>query len=139
MGCYSSAPKNLSEMTKTPQEIRNELLSAFLAVDDLYRNSPTASDADSKIAYLDIELSERLMEALNTIMFHYKEDVEEMRVKRKWGEEMIRADKLLKKYAENSSELNFSLKKEFDESGYIEQREFFGDAKEGRPKLKRRI
>ena len=126
-------------MTKTPQEIRNELLSAFLAVDDLYRNSPTASDADSKIAYLDIELSERLMEALNTIMFHYKEDVEEMRVKRKWGEEMIRADKLLKKYAENSSELNFSLKKEFDESGYIEQREFFGDAKEGRPKLKRRI
>lgn len=126
-------------MTKTPQEIRNELLSAFLAVDDLYRNSPTTSDADSKIAYLDIELSERLMEALNTIMFHYKEDVEEMRVKRKWGEEMIRADKLLKKYAENSSVLNFSLKKEFDESGYIEQREFFGDAKEGRPKLKRRI
>lgn len=126
-------------MTKTPQEIRNELLSAFLAVDDLYRNSPTASDADSKIAYLDIELSERLMEALNTIMFHYKEDVEEMRVKRKWGEEMSRADKLLKKYAENSSGLNFSLKKEFDESGYIEQREFFGDAKEGRPKLKRRI
>lgn len=126
-------------MTKTQQEIRNELLSAFLAVDDLYRNSPTTSDADSKIAYLDIELSERLMEALNTIMFHYKEDVEEMRVKRKWGEEMIRADKLLKKYAENSSVLNFSLKKEFDESGYIEQREFFGDAKEGRPKLKRRI
>jgi hypothetical protein len=79
------------------------------------------------------------MEALNTIMFHYKEDVEEMRVKRKWGEEMVRADKLLKKYAENSSELNFSLKKEFDESGYITQREFFGDAKEGRPKLKRRI
>jgi hypothetical protein len=139
MGCCSSAPKNLPEMTKSSQEIRNELLSAFLAVDDLYRNSPTASDADSKIAYLDIELSERLMEALNTIMFHYKEDVEEMRVKRKWGEEMVRADKLLKKYAENSSELNFSLKKEFDESGYITQREFFGDAKEGRPKLKRRI
>lgn len=126
-------------MTKSSQEIRNELLSAFLAVDDLYRNSPTASDADNKITYLDIELSERLMEALNAIMFHYREDVEEMRVKRKWGGEMVRADKLLKKYAENSSVLNFSLKKEFDESGYIEQREFFGDAKEERPKLKRRI
>lgn len=126
-------------MTKTPQEIRNELLSAFLAVDELYRKSPTTSDADSKIAYLDIELSERLLEALDNLMFHYKEDVEEMRIKRKWGEEMIRAEKLIKKYAENPKEMNFSLKKEFDESGYIEQREFFGDAKEGRPKLKRKI
>ena len=139
MGCYSFAQKNLSEMTKTPQEIRNELLSAFLAVDDLYRNSPTTSDADSKVAYLDIELSERLMEALNSIMFHYKEDVEEMRVKRKWGEEMLRAEKLLKKYAEDFTNANFSLKKQFDESGYLDQREFFEEASSLRPKLKRKI
>jgi hypothetical protein len=139
MGCYSFAQKNLSEMTKTPQEIRNELLSAFLAVDDLYRNSPTTSDADSKVAYLDIELSERLMEALNSIMFHYKEDVEEMRVKRKWGEEMLRAEKLLKKYAEDFTNANFSLKKQFDESGYLDQREFFEEASTLRPKLKRKI
>jgi hypothetical protein len=52
---------------------------------------------------------------------------------------MIRAEKLLKKYAEDVTNANFSLKKQFDESGYLDQREFFEEASTSRPKLKRKL
>lgn len=122
---------------KSPKDIRDELLSAFLSVDDLYRKSPT--DGDSKLTYLDIEMAEHLMNVIEATMFHYQEDIPEMRVKRKWGEEMVRADKLLKKYAEDLSTAKLKLDKKFDESGYLEQREFFGEVATKRVKLKRKI
>ncbi len=126
-------------MHKTPKEIREELLSVFLSLEELYRSSPTTSDADQKIAYIEIELSEHLMSAIQDMMFHYQEDVPEMRIKRKWGEEMTRAQKLLKKYAESLEDFKPKLKKEFDETGFLENREFFGEAVDGRPRLKRKI
>jgi hypothetical protein len=112
-------------MDKTPQEIRNELLSVFLALDELYRNSPTiTTDPNKRIAYMDIQMTEFLLNAIKTIEYHYCDDVPEMRTKRKWGEEMIRAHKLLKKYSENIEEGNpnsrLQLKRDFDDSGYLE-------------------
>ncbi len=122
-------------MPKSPKEIREELMSAFLALEDLYTNS---SDS-SKVDYIEIELAEHLMGAIHNLMFHYQEDIPEMRVKRKWGEEMIRAEKLLKKYTEDLNSETLSLKSDFDSSGYLEHREFFGETASKRPKLKRKI
>jgi hypothetical protein len=120
---------------KDPQEIRNELISAFLTLDEHYREY-----ADSeKISYLDIEISEKMMQFIKTLMYHYQEEIPEMRVKRKWGEEMIRAEKLLKKYAESVEDEQLKLNSKFDSSGYLELREFFEEAKESRAPLKKKI
>jgi hypothetical protein len=116
---------------------REELLSAFLGVVDLYKSSPLCDP--SKISYIEIELAEHLMHSINNVMFHYMEDIVEMRTKRKWGEEMIRAEKLLKKYSVDFKSSDLSLKKEFDDSGYLEQREFFGEVTTSRPRLKRKL
>jgi len=116
---------------------REELLSAFLGVVDLYKSSPLCDP--SKISYIEIELAEHLMHSINNVMFHYIEDIVEMRTKRKWGEEMIRAEKLLKKYSVDFKSSDLSLKKEFDDSGYLEQREFFGEVTTSRPRLKRKL
>lgn len=126
---------------KSPQEIRNELLSAFLALDDLYRNSPTTTDTAKRIAYLDLELSEHLLNAIKSLEFHYRDDVPQMRTKRNWGEEMIRAHKVLKKYAENAENPHdkLILNSEVDDSGYLAQRDFFEDAPDKRNELKRKI
>jgi uncharacterized protein (DUF1499 family) len=126
-------------MSKTPKEIREELLSVFLSLEELYRSSPTTSEADQKLAYIEIEMTEHLMGAIQDIMFHYQDDVPEMRIKRKWGEDMLRAQKLLKKYAENLEDMKPKLKKEFDDTGYLENRDFFSDAASHRPRLKRKI
>ena len=125
-------------MSKTPKEVREELLSAFLALDEMYRESPSENPVE-KASYLDIEMSEHLMNAIQDLMFHYQEDVPEMRIKRKWGEEMLRADKLLKKYAEDLEAEKLTFKKELDTTGYLENREFFEAATKTRPKLKRKI
>jgi hypothetical protein len=116
---------------------REELLSAFLGVVDLYKSSPLCDP--SKISYIEIELAEHLMHSINDVMFHYMEDITEMRTKRKWGEEMTRAEKLLKKYSSDFKSSDLSLKKEFDDSGYLEQREFFGEVTTSRPRLKRKL
>jgi hypothetical protein len=116
---------------------REELLSAFLGVVDLYKSSPLCDP--SKISYIEIELAEHLMHSINDVMFHYMEDIVEMRTKRKWGEEMTRAEKLLKKYSSDFKSSDLSLKKEFDDSGYLEQREFFGEVVTSRPRLKRKL
>ena len=125
-------------MAKSPQEIREELMSTFVTLYDLYQKSPKTSNPD-KISYIDIEMAEHLMNSINDMMYHYMEDVPEMRVKRKWGEEMVRADKLLKKYAEDLTAAKLKMKKELDTSGYLENRDFFGDAVDARPKLKRKM
>ena len=128
-------------MTKTPQEIRNELLSAFLALDELYRNSPGTSD--STVAYLDLEMCEKLLNTIKALEYHYRDDVPEMRIKRKWSSEMVRVHKLLKKYSENvelgNEYSDLRLKREFDESGYLESKNFLKDAKDHRMLLKRKI
>ena len=64
-----------------------------------------------------------------------------MRTKRKWGEEMVRAHKLLKKYSEPSENPyeKLILNKDADDSGYLEQRDFFSDAIDNREKLKRKL
>jgi hypothetical protein len=125
---------------KSPEEIRNELLSAFLALDQHYTESPLTSE---KISYLNLELAEHLLNSIKAIQYHYSEEIPEMRIKRKWGEEMVRADKLLKKYSENSDSTNphspLQLKRKFDESGYLEQKDFLGEMHNYRTKLKRTI
>lgn len=124
----------------SPKDIRNELLSAFLALDELYRNSPTTTTPDLRVAYLDLELSEHLLNAIKALEYHYRDDVPEMRTKRKWGAEMVRAHKLLKKYSSESDEyVKLKLKRTFDESGYLESKDFLSDAKENREKLKRKL
>jgi hypothetical protein len=120
---------------KTPQEIRNELISSFLALDEHYREY---ADAE-KVAYLDIEVAEKMMGFLKTLMYHYQEEIPEMRIKRKWGEEMKRAEKLLKKYAESVEEETLKLDPKYDSGNYLELRDFFGEAKESRSPLKRKI
>ena len=125
---------------KSPQDIRNELLSAFMALDELYRNGPTTTIPDKKIAYLDLEMSEHLLNAIKDLEYHYRDDVPEMRTKRKWGEEMIRAHKLIKKYSEDpDTNGKLKLKRELDESGYLASRDFFSEAADSRKELKRKI
>jgi len=109
---------------KKPQEIRNELLSAFMHLDEHYRSSPANHDDGELVSHLDIELSEKLMQTIALMMEHYKKRIPEMKVKRKWGEEMNRADKLLKKYADFSGK-EITLKREFDSSGFLEARDFY--------------
>ena len=127
---------------KSPKEIRNELLSTFMALDDVYRNSPTiTTDPERRISYLDLELSEHLLNAIKSLEYHYRDDIPEMRTKRNWGEEMIRAHKVLKKYAEKSENLyeKIVLNKGADDSSYLEQRDFFSEATSNREKLKRKL
>ena len=113
-------------------EIRNELLSAFLSLDEHYRERVDTQ----KISYLDIEISEKLLQAIEILMYHYQEEVPEMRVKRKWGEEMIRAEKLLKKYGTPSINEPVKLNSKFDLDNYLEAREFLNGVKESRAPLK---
>lgn len=125
---------------KTLLDIRNELLSSFLALDEMYRKLAN-TNPDRTIGYLDIEFSEHLLNALKSLEYHFRDDVPEMRTKRKWVDEMKRAHKLLAKYGEKNEPKNESsrlcLKKEFDDSGYIEQRSFFEGITNDRKKLKR--
>lgn len=125
---------------KSSEEIRNELLSAFLALDQHYTESPLTSD---KISYLNLELAEHLLNSIKSLQYHYSEEIPEMRIKRKWGEQMLRADKLLKKYSENTDLANphspLQLKRKFDTTGYLEQKDFLGDMYNSRTKLKRKI
>lgn len=135
MGCNPPSQENVYLM-KRPKDIREELMSVFLSVEELYSETP--STETEKLSYIEIELIEQLLNSIKDIMYHYQEDVPEMRVKRKWGEEMKRAEKLLKKYSDNLSG-RLKLKEEFDDSGYLENREFFSEASINRPHLKKKI
>ena len=56
-----------------------------------------------------------------------------MRVKKNWDEHMINAHKMLKKYAElenpENDYSNLQLKRKFDESGYLAQRDWIEEIK----------
>jgi hypothetical protein len=124
---------------KSIKEIKNELLSAFISLENSYRNNPrNTTDADKKISYLDIELCEHLLNGIKALEYHYRDDIPDMNVKRNWNEEMVRAHKLLKKYSIKTSN-NFDklkLKREFDDSGYLKHRDFFEEASNKREDLK---
>jgi hypothetical protein len=78
---------------------------------------------------------------MKALEHHYRDDNPEMRTKKKWGEEMVRVHKILKKYSENTDEddqhSELQVKSEFDETGYLEQRKWINDPVTRREKLKR--
>lgn len=127
--------------TKTAKEIRNEMLSAFLALEEVYESECKVSIDHHRITYLQLEFANHLLNAMKALEYHYRDDNPEMRTKKKWGEEMVRVHKILKKYSENSDEANpyskLQLKNVFDETGYLEQREWINDPDTRREKLKR--
>lgn len=127
--------------TKTAKEIRNEMLSAFLSLEEVFESECNTSADQHRITYLQLEFSNHLLNAMKALEYHYRDENPEMRTKKKWGEEMVRVHKILKKYSENSDESNpysdLQLKAEFDETGYLEQREWINDPATRREKLKR--
>lgn len=126
---------------KTAKEIRNEMLSAFLALEEVYESECKVSIDYHRITYLQLEFANHLLNAMKALEYHYRDDNPEMRMKKKWGDEMVRVHKILKKYSENSDEANphskLQLKAEFDETGYLEQRAWINDSVTRREKLKR--
>ena len=133
MGRGTLIKKNIHEM-KSLREIRNELLGCLLSLEEHYKEYAD----QEKIEYLDIETSEHLLNTIKTLMYHYQEEIPEMRTKRKWGEEMVRAEKLLKKYSEDPENESLVLNRKYDSVNYLEDREFFGEVTTSRPKLKKK-
>jgi hypothetical protein len=126
--------------TKTAKEVRNEMLSAFLSLEEVYESECQSTD-QHRITYLQLEFANHLLNAMKALEHHYRDDNPEMRTKKKWGEEMVRVHKILKKYSENTDEddqhSELQVKSEFDETGYLEQRKWINDPVTRREKLKR--
>ncbi len=126
---------------KTAKEIRNELLSAFFSLEEVYERECKVSVEHHRIDYLQLEFANHLLNAMKSLEYHYRDDNPEMRTKKKWGEEMKRVHKLLAKYSENEEDKNafskLTVKPEFDETGYLEQRKWVREMRNNRPALKR--
>jgi len=108
---------------KSPKEIRNELLSAFMTLESSYTN---LTNDNEKLNYIELNLCEFLLNSINDTMIHYSKDVLSMDKKKNWNNEMIRCKKLLEKYSE-FKDSNLILKREFDSSGYLEESDFLKD------------
>jgi len=128
---------------KVPKEIRNELLESFFSLEKSYQELAKTTDTERKTSYLDLEMSEHLLNAIKALEYHFRDDVPDMRTKKRWNKELKAANRLLKKYGENSEKENefskLQLKIEFDDSGYLEKRRFFAAAADNRTVLKRKI
>jgi hypothetical protein len=127
---------------KTPREIRDELLQSFLELEASYFEGPTTTVPEKRVAYLELEFCEHLLNAIKALEYHYRDDVPEMRTKKRWNSQLKRANNLLKKYGENSDKNSeyskLQLKLEFDSSGYLEHRNYIREATDKRLELKRK-
>lgn len=115
-------------MKKTAKEIRNELLSAYFALEEVYERECKVSVEHHRIDYLQLEFANHLLNAMKALEYHYRDDNPEMRTKRKWGKEMKRVHKLLEKLSENEEPgndlSNLVIKAELDDTGYLKQRAY---------------
>jgi hypothetical protein len=127
--------------SKNLKEIKDELLEAFVELEASYINGPNTSDPAMRIAYLQIEICEQLLNNLKALEYHYRDDVPEMRTLKRQTPELKNARKLIKKYGENKEAGNefssLQLQRKFDTTGYLEHRDFFAAAKDEREKLKK--
>jgi hypothetical protein len=125
------------------REIRDELLEAYIDLEKSYMESPeTTTDPEKRIMYLEIQMVESLLNSMKALEYHYRDDIPEMRTKKKWNDQMKRVHKLLKKYSELSEPSNpysnLQLQEKFDETGYISHRKYIEDLKTQRVELKRK-
>lgn len=138
--CVTNAELNMTKQ-KNLKDIRNELLQAFLELEASYLNGPTTTTSHIKIAYLEIDMCEHLLNAVKALEYHYRDDIPEMRTKKNWNTEMKNAHKLLKKYGENSEKGNsyskLQLQRKYDDHGYLEQKDWLKDARLKREPLKK--
>lgn len=127
--------------SKTVREIKDELLEAFVELETSYMTVPTTTDPERKIAYLQIQMCEHLLNAMKALEYHYRDDVPEMRTLKRQSPELKKARKLIKKYGENKDAGNefsdLQLQRKFDDSGYLEHRDFMQSMNEERTKLKK--
>jgi hypothetical protein len=121
--------------------IRNELIGAFMALDEVYvRDSGTKE----KTEYIEIEIIETLINSMKRLEYHYREDFPEMRIQKKWNSEMKRTYKLLKKYAEPNDQFynwlgRLRMKEKYDYTGYTKSRGILGDLFDASEKTLKRI
>jgi hypothetical protein len=129
-------------MKKLPCEIRDELLLIYLHLEENFTNHPHIEDGDVKLTYLNIQLCEALLNAIRATEYHFREEIPELRSLKKYDEALERAQKALKKYGEPSDESNphskIVLKKKYDDTGYLLERDWFADVLDNRQKLKRK-
>lgn len=123
-------------------EIRDEVLKAFMELEESYMTSPTTTVPEKRVAYLEIQMIEHLLNAMKALEYHYRDDIPEMRTKKRWNDVMKNAHRLLKKYGEHRDATNewspYVLKEKFDDTGYLAHRAFMQEAKDKREELKRK-
>ena len=128
-------------MKKSIQQIRKELLESYEELKKSYVNLPT-SDKET-INYIEIELCEHLMNSIKALEYHHQQIVPRYRVKKTWTPPLVNGAKLLKKYGDPKDPKNphggYNLQKKFDETGYIEHKDFFDGLLPGRETLKRKL
>jgi len=134
--------ETIISMKKTVEEIRDELLLIFLKLEESYLTYPGVENGDVKAVHLNVEICETLLNSISSLDYMFRQDVPDLRTKKKCHDIMVRADKALKKYGELSDPKNkysqIHLKSKYDESGYIEHREWFSDVFPSRIPLKRK-
>ena len=118
-------------MIKSLIEIRNELLEAYLELEDSYLNAETTTISEKRISYLEFKMCEQLLNNIKLLAHHYKDDVVNQRYKKHWNAPLVKANKLLEKFGENKDPNNdcseIVLRKKFDPFGYIENRNFIDE------------
>ena len=129
-------------MKKTVEEIRDELLLIFLKLEESFLTYPGVEDGDIKSMYINVEICETLLNSIKSLDYHFREEVPDLRTRKKCHDIMTRADKALKKYGELSDSSNkdsdLRLKSKYDESGYVDTRDWFLDMANNRKPLKRK-
>ena len=127
---------------KNLRDIKDELLSAFIALEESYYNASGISiDPEKRIAYLQIQLCEHLLNSLKSLEYHYRDDVPETRTVKRQPPELVKANQLIKKYGENVDPgriySKLQLQPKFDNTGYLENRSFLEEVAEKRLPLKK--
>ena len=134
--------ETITSMKKTVEEIRDELLLIFLKLEESYLTYPGVEDGDVKAIHLNVEICETLLNSIRSLEYMFRSDVPDLRTKKRCHDILVSADKVLKKYGELSDPKNkdsyIHLKSKYDESGYIENREWFSDIIPSRKPLKRK-
>ncbi len=128
-------------MKKSIQQIRVELLESYEELRKSYLELPHSDE--ETINYIEIELCENLMKSMKAIEYHHQQIVPRFRVKKTWTSPLKNGAKLLKKYGELKDAENphggYTLQKKFDDTGYIDHKDFFDGLLPGREALKRKL
>jgi hypothetical protein len=126
---------------KTIREIRDILLEAFLELEEAYMTGPTTTIPEKRIQYLEIRMCEQLLNDIKALEYHYRDDVPEMRTYKRQSPQLKKARTLIKRYGENvvpgNANSKLKLQTKFDDSGYLEHRDFMESMKEERETLKK--